>query len=86
MRPAPACRGLPACHAGCGTLAGNCAAKGSTTDLPPRLTRPRLIAFELRDAKYEQTADVRGDDSFRAMLPFPVTIRPAVLVRTGPLD
>jgi hypothetical protein len=27
-----------------------------------------------------------GDEEFRARLPFPVTIRPATLVRTGPLD
>jgi hypothetical protein len=54
--------------------------------IEPERDRPRLIAFELRDAKYEQTADVRGDDPFRSMLPFPVTIRPSALVRTGPLD
>jgi Uma2 family endonuclease len=54
--------------------------------IEPERDRPRLIAFELRDAKYEQTADVRGDDPFRSMLPFPLTIRPSVLVRTGPLD
>jgi Uma2 family endonuclease len=47
---------------------------------------PRLIAFELRDGKYEQVADVTGDEQFHATLPFPVMIRPAVLVRTGPLD
>jgi hypothetical protein len=44
----------------------------------------RLI--ELRDGKYEAVAEVTGDEHFRARLPFPVTIRPATLVRTGPLD
>jgi Uma2 family endonuclease len=53
--------------------------------IEPKLDSPRLIAFELRDAKYEQAADVGGDDLFRPLLPFPVTIRPSVLVRTGPL-
>lgn len=52
----------------------------------PEPEKPRLIAFELRDGKYETVADVTGDEEFRAKLPFPVTIRPASLVRTGPLD
>jgi Uma2 family endonuclease len=47
--------------------------------------RPRLIAFELRDGKYQTVADVTGSDEFRATSPFGVTIRPAELVRTGPL-
>lgn len=38
------------------------------------------------EGKYEQVADVTGDDEFRAARPFVVTIRPSALVRTGPLD
>jgi len=52
----------------------------------PDRDRPRLIAFELRDGKYEQIAEVTGDEQFRAERPFPVTIRPSSLVRTGQLD
>jgi Uma2 family endonuclease len=52
----------------------------------PDRERPRLIVFELRDGKYEQVAEVTGDERFRAERPFPVTIRPAALVRTGPLE
>ena len=47
---------------------------------------PRLIAFELRDGKYELVADVTAGEQFTAARPFPVTIRPSALVRTGPLD
>jgi Uma2 family endonuclease len=52
----------------------------------PDRDKPRLIVFELRDGKYEQVADVTGDEEFHATQPFPVTIRPSVLVRTGPLE
>jgi Uma2 family endonuclease len=52
----------------------------------PDRDRPRLIVFELNDGKYEQGADISGDEQFRAERPFPVTIRPSALVRTGPLD
>jgi Uma2 family endonuclease len=52
----------------------------------PERDKPRLIVFELRDGKYEQVADVTGDEQFHAAQPFPVTIRPSVLVRTGPLE
>jgi Uma2 family endonuclease len=51
----------------------------------PDRDRPRLAAFELRDGTYEQVADVTGDEQVRAVHPFPVTIRPSALVRTGPL-
>lgn len=47
--------------------------------------RPRLIAFELRNGKYQTVADVTSSDEFRATSPFGVSIRPAALVRTGPL-
>jgi Uma2 family endonuclease len=52
----------------------------------PDRDHPRLIVFELNDGRYEQVADVTGDEEFRATQPFPVTIRPSVLVRTGPLS
>jgi hypothetical protein len=52
----------------------------------PDRDRPRLIVFELRGGKYEQVADVTGDEQFAAARPFPVTIRPSALARTGPLD
>jgi Uma2 family endonuclease len=52
----------------------------------PDREQPRLIVFELREGKYEQVAEVTGDEQFRAEHPFPVTIRPSALVRTGPLD
>jgi Uma2 family endonuclease len=51
----------------------------------PEPRRPRLVVFELRDGRYHTAADVVGADEFRATLPFPVVIRPAVLIRTGPL-
>lgn len=47
--------------------------------------RPRLIAFELRNGKYQTVPDVTSSDEFRATSPFGVSIRPAALVRTGPL-
>jgi Uma2 family endonuclease len=53
--------------------------------IEPDPDRPRLIAFELRDGKYQTVAEVTGSDEFRATSPFPVAIRPAVLTRTGPL-
>jgi len=53
--------------------------------IEPERERPRVIAFELRDGKYQEVADVSGPDEFRATSPFPVAFRPAVLTRTGPL-
>lgn len=42
----------------------------------------RLIAWELaEDGKYRQVADVVGHDDYVAKLPFPVTVRPADLMR-----
>jgi len=42
---------------------------------------PRLTAFELDDAgRYQQVADVKGEDAFEAGLPFPVRIVPAELL------
>jgi Uma2 family endonuclease len=51
----------------------------------PEPNRPRLIAFELRDGRYQVVTDVTGDQEWQADVPFPVTIEPAALVRTGPL-
>jgi Uma2 family endonuclease len=52
----------------------------------PEPDRPRLVAFELRGEKYQVVAEVTGDEKWHATRPFPVTIKPATLVRTGPLD
>jgi Uma2 family endonuclease len=46
----------------------------------PDLKQPELIAFELRDGRYEQVARVTGDEPFRAERPFPVEVVPARLV------
>lgn len=42
---------------------------------------PRLIAWELRDGEYVEAADVSGEESWNATLPYPVTITPARLRR-----
>lgn len=42
--------------------------------------QPELIAFELRDGRYEQVAHVTGNKPFRAQRPFDVDIVPARLV------
>lgn len=41
---------------------------------------PRLIVWELRREEYVEVADVAGEDSWSARIPFPVTITPARLV------
>lgn len=41
---------------------------------------PSLIAWELRDGKYVEVANVAGDDTWHATLPFPVTITPSALL------
>lgn len=47
-----------------------------------RPAEARLIAWELGpDKKYEQVADVSGDDRYDAELPYPVSVVPADLVR-----
>lgn len=46
--------------------------------LDPRV--PRLQAFELRDGVYALIADVSGDESWTATVPFEVTIIPACLL------
>ena len=39
--------------------------------------------FELRSGRYEQTAHVTGDQEYRAVIPFPVTVVPSQLVTIG---
>jgi len=46
----------------------------------PDVDQPELIAFELRDGRYDQVAHVSGDHPFRAVRPFAVEIVPARLV------
>jgi Uma2 family endonuclease len=46
----------------------------------PDVDRPELIAFELRDGRYEQVAHVTGGQTFRAQRPFDVEVVPAHLV------
>jgi Uma2 family endonuclease len=46
----------------------------------PDVDQPELIAFELRDGRYEQVAHVTGNKPFRAQRPFDVDIVPASLV------
>jgi Uma2 family endonuclease len=46
----------------------------------PDVDQPELIAFELRDGRYEQVAHVTGAKPFRAQRPFPVEVVPANLV------
>lgn len=52
----------------------------------PEPDRPHLVAFELRGEKYQVVAEVAADEQWHATRPFPVTIKPTTLVRTGPLD
>jgi Uma2 family endonuclease len=49
----------------------------------PDRDRPELTVFELRQGSYKQTAHVTGDEEYRAVLPFPVTIAPSQLVTLG---
>jgi Uma2 family endonuclease len=49
----------------------------------PDRDKPELIVFELREGRYLEVAKVAGGEAFRAVLPFPVTVTPSELVRTG---
>ena len=49
----------------------------------PDRDRPELTVFELRQGFYKQTAHATGDEEYRAVLPFPVTIAPSQLVTLG---
>ncbi len=51
--------------------------------IEPDRDRPELTVFELRSGAYEQTAHVIGDQEYRAVVPFPVTIVPSKLVTAG---
>ena len=42
--------------------------------------QPSLTAWELRDGRYVEVAHVRGEQSWSAELPFPVTVTPAQLL------
>jgi Uma2 family endonuclease len=46
----------------------------------PDLDAPEVIAFELRDGRYQDAAHVVGDEVFAAEKPFPVEVIPARLV------
>jgi Uma2 family endonuclease len=46
----------------------------------PHVDWPELIAFELRDGRYQEVAHVTGGKPFRAQQPFPVEIVPSRLV------
>jgi len=51
-------------------------------DPTARSEEARLVAWELAgDGRYRQVADVVGDAEHKAALPYPVTVRPADLVR-----
>ena len=51
--------------------------------IEPDWDRPELTVFELRSGAYEQTAHVTGDEEYRAVAPFPVTIVPSKFVTVG---
>ncbi len=46
----------------------------------PDPDKPELVAFELRDGRYQQVAHVRGEERFTAARPFTVEIVPVRLV------
>jgi Uma2 family endonuclease len=46
----------------------------------PGVDLPELIAFELREGRYEQVANVTNDGSFRARQPFDIEVVPSRLV------
>lgn len=41
---------------------------------------PSLVAWELREGKYVEVADVAGDQPFHATTPFPISVVPSALV------
>jgi len=57
---------------------------GSYWILVPDRERPAVLAFELRDGKYEQIAHVVGADEFLAQQPFGVSFVPGRLVARLP--
>jgi len=57
---------------------------GSYWIVVPDRERPALLAFELRDGKYEQIAHVVGEEEFLAQQPFGVSFVPDRLVARLP--
>ncbi len=53
---------------------------GSYWVVVPDVDQPELMAFELRDGRYEQVAHVTGGKPFGARRPFAVEVVPARLV------
>ena len=49
----------------------------------PDPAKPQLTVFELRDGRYQQVAQLAGEEAFRTERPFPVTVTPSALVRGG---
>jgi Uma2 family endonuclease len=47
----------------------------------PDPDKSELMVFELRDGRYQQVAQVAGDEPFEAAIPFRVTLTAAALVR-----
>ena len=50
----------------------------------PDPEKPTLVAYELRRGQYHLLNETRGDDAFRAVIPFACEIVPAALVAGGP--
>jgi Uma2 family endonuclease len=57
---------------------------GSYWTVAPDRERPALLAFELRDGRYQEVAQVFGDDEFTTLRPFPFSLVPARLVARLP--
>lgn|SRR5215472_505414 len=57
---------------------------GSYWIVVPDRERAALLAFELRDGRYQEIAQVVGDDEFTTQRPFPVSVVPAKLVARIP--
>ena len=49
----------------------------------PNRDRPELTVFELRSGAYEQATHVVGDEEYRAVAPFPVTVVPSKPLTVG---
>jgi Uma2 family endonuclease len=46
----------------------------------PTIDRPELIAYDLRNGRYEEVAHVRDDQVFRTQRPFPFDVAPVHLI------
>jgi Uma2 family endonuclease len=49
----------------------------------PDPAQPQLTVFELRDDRYQQVAQVAGEEALHIGRPFPVTVTQSALVQTG---